>query len=55
MEPEFREKVKKFHTKMTLVGGVMLVIAGLAGAYIVFVRKDPRPPAFLFTIARWFN
>ncbi len=55
MEPEVRERVKKFHLRMTFVFGLMMMAASLAGAYIVFFRKDPRPPAFLTALARWFG
>ncbi len=54
MDPEVRERVKKFHLKMTFVFGLMMMAASLAGAYIVFFRKDPSPPAFLSALARWF-
>ncbi len=54
MDEELRARVKGFHRKMTLVGGLILAAGGLAGAYIHFFYRGPVPPKFMVELARWF-
>lgn len=47
MDPALREKVRRFHLRVTLLGGLMLVAASLAAAYIFFLRPSREFPRWL--------
>lgn len=52
MDPEQRRRIKEFHLRVTLLGGILMVAASLAAAYIIFVRRSPEVPGFLKALAR---
>lgn len=53
MDPELRGRIRAFHLRVTLLGGILMVAASLAAAYIVFLRQSPEVPAFLNALARF--
>lgn len=52
MDQTERERVRRFHQNATLLGALLMVAGGLAGAYIIFFRQSREVPAFLTALAR---
>lgn len=52
LEPEARERVKRFHQNMTLVGGVIFVLGAMAAGYVAFFWGGRGTPDFLRALER---
>ncbi len=53
MDPIERQKIRDFHIKVSMLGAGMMIAAGLAGAYIFFLRGSQEIPGFMKVLARW--
>lgn len=52
LDPEARERVKRFHQNMTLVGGLLFVLGALAAGYVTFFWGGGQTPGFLRALER---
>jgi len=55
LQPEERERVKRFHQGVTLAGGLLLVGGALAASYMAFFRPSREFPSWLISVARFFS
>jgi hypothetical protein len=53
LQPEERERVKRFHQNVTLLGGLLLMLGAVAAGF-VFFRPSREFPHWLIAVAKFF-